>query len=487
MKRAEEYDTLSRTKILEDWMWSKKDWRKLKRYAELLKTQASKQGLDERPQVKDYLINFKSFCGTYPLSSDRKLEVLPKSEKLDKQALRELAGEVVEWATLLGQDLRETPQFSLPLGRHEIVMGYSNKLIELTENILAEAPPPTIDKETKVAPVPFGPIDVPKTSRHLSQGETLIASSKTNLEEFSLPMLLLVRFHYELLKDLREFLSELKEWTETGGVSLFIERMAKENISYHQSLLTRPRFRPLLREALETKFEDPEVLDKTLKEISYTPSMKEVVFLWEAYKGRRSMVPLVKEILSGGYTLKPVYKLYEVWALKQFASTISGVTGVKPAFESVDQGAWRLQFRKEDKIIDLFYNTNPSSNTAISDLIKPSNLSWSPRPDYLLTIKKEGMERRVLLVADAKYKSHPTSSDTEEMLAYLLSYCWPERDSKAEGVIVYIGNEGEAASQRPTTRQHPDATVHRLCLRLGQEIQALNTIITRRLQEEAMI
>ena len=401
---------------------------------QFLESRSNVQGIEDKPEVQEDYLNFKSFCGTYTLDSNKKLVILPKPEKLDEGEHRYIAEKVVEWSTLLGHNIMAQLRFSSPVKEHEAILSYSNLLIELTEIALGEYFPPVIEEEVKISPFIFGSLDVPQTSRHLSQGETLLVSRKIKLKAESLLLLLLIRFHCEMIPALNGFLAEIDGQIgaeRKGEICLSMERLAKTNVSYHKGLLMRRQFSPLLGEALETEFEDPEVLEKPLRQASGNPSLKDIVFLWEAYKGGRSLLPMIKELLLGGYTLKPLSKLYELWVLSILTSQLSSITEETFPPRLGGKGSMTFKFKNIDILIELFYN-QPS----LRNLQKFNNFPWRLRPDYVITIKKGTEPRKIVLITDAKYKETVDSSDVERMLAYLLTYCWSKRDVRAQGVLV---------------------------------------------------
>lgn len=474
-----EYDTIFKSHALRRG-WDKKDWHELRLYAKFLERRSSIQGVEDKPESKEDYIKFQSYCGSYTLASGKQLVIKPNENKLSEEERKLMIEDIVRWSTLLGPNILAQLKVTSPMGEEEACLSYSNMLIDLTESALAEYLPPIIENEVRISPIALGPLDFCRTTQHLSQGETLLVTRKTRLKLECLPLLLLVRFHYEMISALtrfHEFLDKLMMDEENWkSVSISVARMTDRNLSYHSSFLLGQQFTYLVDEALETDFKDPEVLDETLRQSSGSPSLQDITYLWEAYVGRRSLLPLIKEILWGGYTLKPTSKLYELWVLSQLTSQLSEVAEIRSPPIFGRRGSAAFQYEKDGVLIELLYNS-----TGLSHLLKFKDFFWKLRPDYIITIEKGDRMKQVVLIADAKYKPKPDTSDVENMLAYLLTYGWSEEKGKVQGLLVYTGEKQSTRSIKTTLRSSPNAQLSCLCIRPDEQLpsrqRSLSTLI----------
>lgn len=463
-----EYEKI-RKRVASERGFEDKDWNELKLYAKFLKWRSDEQGVEDKPEIDEDYIDFKSYCGSYKLASGKQLRIGPDEDKLDEEERKLMIKKIVQWSTMLGPSILAQLNVTSPIGEDEAHLSYSNMLIDLTEGALADYTHPIVEKERRISPITLGPLDFCRTTQHFSRGETLLVTRKTRLNFECLPLLLLVRFHYEMMLALTRFRNSLnermKEEEGWGSVSISVARMADLNLSYHLSFLLGQHFTHLLDDALEIDFKNPEVLDETLRQSSNSPSLRDITYLWEAYIGRRSLLPLIKEMLLGGYTLKPTSKLYELWVLCQLTLQLSEVARMRSPPIFGKKGSATFKYERQGLLIELLYNP-----LSLSDLLKFKDSSLKLRPDYIISVQKSNGMKQAVLIADAKYKPEPDVSDEERMLAYLLTYGWSVGEEEVHGLLIYTGKKQKPVPPEKILRSHPNAQLSSLCLRPDEKL-----------------
>jgi len=450
--------------------YTEEDWVELCRYSLLLGDWAEKTGIEEKPGPEGDNLWFGGFVGTYHLNSGKDFKIELNPEKLQEEEYRAMVEEIVEWCQLLGSDFYSRLVFSDPLHRFENILSYSNHLIELTELAVSTYLSPIVDQVPVVSSVVQGRINLPQTVRHLTQGQTLVVSSKTFLSVETLPVLLLIRFNYELSRAIQLYLDELKHIEGLGrfDAQTSFEKTLSRNLSYHQSFLLNPRHYRLIQASIEADFHDPDVLGETLEQSNGNQVYRDLVLLWEGYSSGRSLEASLEDYFLGSYTFKPVSKLYELWVLKKIYEILAEALG-DPQI-SVESDGVVLSF--EDGCVELLYNR------PMGGLSKFDGKLCEVRPDFVLTCSDGG--QRVVLVLDAKYKSGVASSDVQQLLAYLLMMGWSSVEDRVIGALCYIGTREGVDPWMVYSRESPFAQIHKVCIRPRVEkgVNVLKNMLT---------
>lgn len=432
------YQTLNR----DDLGVTADEWDELVRFTSAIQTSIEEQTTTTQiesapPRVKTGQSSSQSsfspggWVGRYPGS----ISVYPDPEKLNQFEYRHAVEKIADWITIWDVPIARADLPILQtesLERRRLLLGYSDALVEFTEEAIAHRPPVSISREERVGPEPRGTPDVSSTIQRRAGGSQEIAYQKLN---FSLdhPMnLLLLRFHAELRAELGELIEQ----------SIMVKSHLEQNQSYHRQFIETEFPAEVLDTALKTDFSDPAVLDRARRE---SPDrLAELIEIWESYRRQQTLSVTLERQLNAG--LKPVEKVYELWVLSILLEKIEKSTGETPSPVSEDL----RQFEFTNDVI-LHYNRPLRS---FSRLLADGLGSSPGRPDYALSV-----DDRVVWVGDAKYR--PASNIDLEDYQRLLSYAvdlMPATDTTA--TIFYVSD---------TTRTHrvrsQDYTVEELPLK----------------------
>lgn len=447
------------------------DWLEIGAYADYLGEYCKRVNIEDKPEKDEYSIDFRSFFGTYRFESGRTLKIRLDPNKISETEQNQLLDEITDWLAILGPNLWASLEMLDPFGIIEFELSFSILLNELTSNLLKEYLPPALQLRMYTSPKILGRIKVPQTVTKLTQGELLFTSERAKVNLESLPVLFLIRMHYEILSALDKSIERIVDITQTdesvykdlNKPDFALLREMKKSRAYHVELLSHQLYTQLLEKALEIDFDDPFILDKVRKEASTRRSLQDILYLWDAYRGKKIPKPRIKDILSGGYTFKPASKLYELWTLKVLLDVLSDILQRKWS-ALYENGEAVFSLRDQRTALTLIYN----SARKIQHKFEPKRFRLIP--DFVLTLKthrSEDMTERVLLIADAKYKPKPQVSDLERMLAYMLTYCWNTSEETADGLFLYIGTKDTPyeSFRGPYKRTKPNARIYSLCLR----------------------
>ena len=469
-----EYETIPKSiflKINESY-YDENDWNELCRYAILLSEWAKKGDVEEKPGPDGDNLSFGGFIGSYKLTSNKKLDIKVNKNKLTKREYDLILNEVIEWCYILGPNFYSQFNFTNPLYPFENILGYSNHLIDLTELALSSYLSPIIEKVTKISPTVHGRINIPRTVRHLIQSQALVVSIKTKLQTDTLPILLLIRFNYEISRGIRGYLARLDNLVNVSEyqVRTSFEDTLRRNMSYHQGFLLNPRNRRLIQRSFEPDFHDPEVLNETINQSIGNSIFNDLVLLWEGYSSNRSLSVSLENFFRGDNNLKPISKIYELWVLKKIIEILSAFYS-KPQLQVRDEGIIFI-FKKEDYKIEVFYTYNINEFNMFDK--PPSEL----KPDYLIKYSNE--KEKIVLVLDAKYKPRVKSSDVQQLITYMLVTGWKDMFDKMYGALLYVGSGEVKPDTQKYVRETPDAEIFKICIRPNFEagLDALKILLS---------
>jgi len=465
---VKEYEDISKDHVFKQG-WNNHDWKELKLYATLLKRRSSELGIEDPIKDEETRINLGSYFGKYILTNPNKgINVI--SKHFSREEINQIVDEIIQWCARLGPNIFTQLRSYLPIDKHEYILSFSIMLRELTEQILSSYITPLIEKENIISPSVMGSINIPQTSRNLLQGKPLIVNSRVKMNFLSLPIHLLIRFNYEMICALEHFLVTLESWIDgerDADIILPLEKMAKTNIFFHSYILTQRRFRFLIDTALNINFEDSTILEQTIQQASSNESLKDMVYLWEAFKGGRSLLPQLNHIMIGGFTLKPLSKLFELWILKQLVTNLSKFTSSSCTCEPGVKGSMTFTYENTEPQLSLFFN--PYSTKSFERFNK---FPWIFRPDFIITLKNSEQIYRGILIADAKYKESPDGSDVQRMMAYLLAFGWKDEKTCLNGLFIHVADRtGSDIQFQETTRESPNVTLTSLSIRPGLKLK----------------
>lgn len=510
-KKPEEYTRITK-ELFFGAAWSKKEesWNELLSYVDFLKKfcDAKKFDLEEKPEKTDREVQLKSFVGSYKFKSEKdRLRVQRSINKLNHVEFDRMIVDISQWITMLGSPFFNAVLnvLSPVLGEDELTLAYSSLLINYTESALAEYIPPVIQTRRYVASIPVGKILVPQSIRRSSSDQLTFVSQRINFDVESFPILLLIRFHREMatkLKKLRhKFLGKSieKENNEVEKSEIYPLRVERFNRVYHTNFILSPSNKLFLEKTYDIDFRDARILNKTWKQASRSSSLRDILLLWEAYIGKRTLTSQVAKTISGGYMLKPVCKLYELWILHVLVEAMKKIlseskNGEEIEFQilySEENGYKTLpaDFTFDDGKYNLIYNGG-QNGSSIKNIRKFN--AWGPfrlRPDYVITYCHND-NNHVGLIVDAKYKVDVRTDDRKQMLAYLAYFgetTWIEgKETKfPEGLIVYTGGPDIIDGEKPREykRKKPRTTITEICLKpnMFESVQVIKGLLERTL------
>ena len=453
-----EYESIKKEDLSEE------DWKELSAYTELLAKRCLKKDydLEERPEVTEQEIKLKSFVGFYKFGSGNGIVIKYKANKLSEKDFLVVAREIAEWGAMLGSPfLRALLKICSPLtGEYEIALAYSDLLRRYTETALTEYVPPIIEKKRYVAPVPLGKIVVPRTITLMSAGQMQYVSQRVKVNVISLPLLLMIRFHTEMVREL----ASIEGTFERDGELLAIQptRAIFRGKGYHRSFLA-PEFRQkLLTLAYDVDFRSSDVLEKIRKQASTSPSISDITVLWEAFIGRRTLLSKVTDALTAGYALKPVCKLFELWCLRIVLEVLREFLG---DYKAPNRLPGRFVFRSKGLKVEVLYNIPPKESMIVKRLRhKGLGVSAGKRPDFTIKFTAPA-GKRITIVSDAKYRllEGIGDDDLRRFFWYMVDYAEFSEEDRLEGLFFHLSNSRNIYER--VERMKPRIAIHLLSLR----------------------
>lgn len=493
--RPKEYTRITKGLFFgKDGFKKEESWYELLSYVEFLKEFCREKRFDLEEEPETYQkqeVQLKSFVGSYKFKEEKeRLRPRRDIDKLSNDQFIRMITSISQWGAMLGSlFLRAILNVLSPiLGEDELTLAYSSLLINHTESALAEYTPPVIQTNRYVASIPVGRILVPQTICRSSSDQLTIVSRRIHFDVESLPVLLLIKFHMEMATKLTKLRHKFlrkpmeNENKDVENVEIYPLRIERSNRIYHTNFVLSPSYKVLLEKTYEVDFRDARILSKTWKQASKSPALRDILALWEAYIGKRALTSQVARMISGGYMLKPVCKLYELWVLhtlveamrKAISKNKNGKEAKLQILYSEPDGYKTLpaDFTFDNGNYDLIYNggRNRKSTQRIRKFDK-----WKPfqlRPDYVMVHDEDGNDR-VALIADAKYKVNVKTNDRIQMLAYLAYF--GETTNLANkvsgfprGLIVYTGGSDSVDGKtREYERKKPRTSITEICLKPG--------------------
>jgi hypothetical protein len=460
-----EYD-----KIYKHLLCNEDDWSELRSYVRYLANYCTRVGIEDKPEQDAYILQLKSFFGTYRFASGRHLKINLDAKKISDEEKKYMLKQIIEWLGIVGPNLRVSLEMLDPCGMREFELSFSMLLNEVTSNLMKEYLPLALEVRKYISANIVGTLEIARTIRNFTRGEFLFTSERTRANLESLPVLFLIRMHYEMLSALDKLKSRIERLARSKDqekenhrrLNFALLREVRKNKACHVDLLCNPIYSNMLEKSLETDFEDQSILEKVRKEASAGKSLNDLLYLWDSFRGKKAPKPQINDLLGGGYAFKPASKLYELWTLREMLNAISNA-------QSQD---WSAKFELGKAI---FYLRNGHLKWTLTYNFARRTLQrfrpgFSLRPDFVLasrSIEDESETERVVLIADAKYKSRPDPEDFERMLAYLMSYSWSRSQETANGLLLFIGTNAIANGtiQSARERKNPDARIYSVCLR----------------------
>jgi len=220
----------------------------------------------------------------------------------------------------------------------------------------------------------------------------------------------------------------------------------------------------LFDSAHDVDFANIEVLNEVRKQASTAPSILDMVTLWEAFIGRRTLLSLLEKILRAGYGLKPLCKLYELWCLQVILNVLSEMFGEYTAPTRLP-GKFVFKKRLKGVTTEVLYNKSPRQSMLVKSLRKKGlGVSARKKPDF--TIEFSGSSgRSITLISDAKYRlpQNIGNEDLARFFWYLVDYGEFTEESKLEGLFFHVASAPKA--HQCVRREKPEIIIHLLSLK----------------------
>ena len=345
-------------------------------------------------------------------------------------------------------------------GEYEIALAYSDLLRRYTETALTEYVPPIIEKKRYIAPIPLGRILMPKTITLMSTGQMQYVSQRVKANVINLPLLLMIRFHSEMVREL----TSLEKTFERDGELPSIQptRAIFRSKAYHRGFLASELLQKLLALAYDIDFRSSNNLEKIRKQASTSPSISDIIVLWESFVGRRTLLSKVTDALRAGYALKPVCKLYELWCLRTVLEVLKELLG---DYKAPNRLPGRFVFRSMGLKVEVLYNISPRESMIVKKLRRRGlGVSAGKRPD--ITIKFTAPSgKRITMVSDAKYRllERIGDEDLSRFFWYMMDYAEFSEEDRLEGLFFHLSNTGNIYQK--VERMNPKIAIHLVSLK----------------------
>jgi hypothetical protein len=298
---------------------------------------------------------------------------------------------------------------------------YSDIAYKYTEMALRGPLPRIVEDVIIISEGQLGRIDVNETLKLRSKGAQLIASHRSKLNQAYMPMILIAKFHYMLLKGIDNLISKIESVKELSLIKDQLELFKAR----HSYILTSTPVSAYLDLALSANIEDNVLIRETRARSGVNTWLKAIADLYESYNSQVAGIEPFKPELP--LQLIPSSKVFELWALR----IITEALGISKGNVKLEDAGLII----EAKDLKLHYNTAYAEGRLSKELrsrmlIKDGEL----RPDYRLERKGE------ITVADAKYKDKLSTQDMERIITYIVDIATPLKTNgdRLVGVLILL-------------------------------------------------
>lgn len=347
--------------------------------------------------------------------------------RLDDEEFEQMLQDIQHWVETVGADtIAATMPLSsdILLDKRARLAGYSRALIEYTESILAHRLPVSVNRTKRRETSPQGRPLMAETMRERAQGGKRVVTEDVEFSFETLPNYLLVRFHIELVNQIRNLADRFS----------YYEKAFRDQILYLEQFTQVGIPSQLVNDALNIDFSSPRNMTQVRRAV--TGEMAEVVDLWEAFQRSISMELQLAENLTSA--IKPMSKTYELWCLSVLDTVLTDIVGVEREADESLSGVF-----KYGSSVTLYYNRQLRRH---SNFLAPG-MGISPgEPDFAIAF-----ERELLWVGDAKYKTWKTLGlgDYQRFITYLVDLL----PSNHTGSILYIDDESGPLRREQSFRE----------------------------------
>jgi len=384
------------------------------------------------PTARDNYFSFGQWVGLFKLSEPvcgfNSIIVKPK---VGDQKFKYMVDEALGLPAIIGFESLSVILTNIIPYRDDILnIIYSDIVYKYTEMALRGPLPRIVEDAILINEAQMGRIDVNETLKLKAKGTQLIASHRSKLNQAYIPMMLIAKFHYMLLKGIDNLISKIENVEGLDLIKYQVELLKAR----HSYILTSTPVSAYLDLALSANIEDSVLIRETRIRSGVNIWLKAIADLYESYNSQVAGIEIFKPELP--LQLIPSSKIFELWTLKII---IQALEISQSNIKSVDAG---LTIEEVEKELRLFYNSSYIEGRLSKELrnrmlLKDGEL----RPDYRIERKGE------IIVADAKYKSKITVQDLERVIAYIVDISTPLKTNgnKLVGTLILL------TQKQPTT------------------------------------
>jgi len=401
------------------------DWEELSKQVKLFNDLRNlipaeyREKIEERsPTISEESFNPQGWVGSY-FVGEKQLRVVPDPDLIPKDQFEEMMNELTGWLEYLGPFVEDFLKFCTfePIFKFLLYESYSRRLIEYTEIVLSHFIPRSVLAREQIGPELRGKPLWKKILSLQTKATCLLAYYKVEFSLRTLTNLLLVRFHTELLREMKELITSLAHMIDMHEIM----RDWKVYAKYHEAFINSHPWEELVDESLETIFESLEIIEKARHATKGVWS--EILDLWEAYKSRKAFFSRYGERFDNA--LKPLSKIYEIWCLKKLCDIFNIDRKEVKSFPC------KIRFEYAGKALKLYYNTKEGL-TRYSEIMSKIPGVSPGIPDFVIED-----QNKIVCIMDAKCKSELSTDDAQRFLSYLYDYMYPH-NTKILGMIFYI-------------------------------------------------
>jgi hypothetical protein len=375
------------------------------------------------PRTGDNWFNFGQWVGLFKLSEPVcDIDSIIVKSKVGEESFRYMVNEALGLPAMIGfESLNIILTNIIPYRDDILPVLYSDIAYKYTEMALRGPLPRIVEDVIMISEGQLGRIDVNETLKLISKGAQLIASHRSKLNQAYMPMILMAKFHYMLLKGIDNLISKIESVKELSLIKAKLELLKAR----HSYILTSTPVSAYLDLALSANIEDSVLIRETRARSGVNTWLKTIADLYESYNSQVAGIEPFKPELP--LQLIPSSKVFELWALR----IITEALGISKGSVKLEDAGLII----EEKDLKLHYNTAYAEGRLSKELrsrmlIKDGEL----RPDYRLERKGE------ITVADAKYKDKLSTQDMERIITYIVDIATPLKTNgdRLVGVLILL-------------------------------------------------
>jgi hypothetical protein len=381
------------------------------------------------PKTGDDWFSFGQWVGFFKLSEPVcGIDTIIVEPKVEKEKFKYMINEALGLPAMIGfESLNIILTNFIPYRDDILPVLYSDIAYKYTEMALRGPLPRIVEDVIIISEGQLGRIDVNETLKLKSKGTQLIASHRSKLNQAYMPMMLIAKFHYMLLKGIDNLISKIENIIKIESIEGLSLIKAKLELlkARHSYILTSTPISAYLDLALSANIEDSVLIRETRARSGVNTWLKAIADLYESYNSQVAGVEPFKPELP--LQLIPSSKVFELWALR----IITEALGISKGNVKLEDAGLII----EGKDLKLHYNTAYAEGRLSKELrsrmlIKDGEL----RPDYRVERRGE------ITVADAKYKDKLSTQDMERIITYIVDIATPLKTNgdRLVGVLILL-------------------------------------------------